>query len=294
MAADSLHGSAAGKIPGREAIDTKGWLRAHKWLLLRRLSQFGILGLFLLGPLAGIWIVKGNLSSSLTLKLLPLTDPFLLLQSLAAGHVPALAALTGAAIVIAFYALVGGRVFCAWVCPVNAVTDTAGWLRRRLSLKGGHVPPKATRLWLLGALLVACAFSGALVWELVNPVTLLQRGLIFGMGLGWLVLAGIFLYDVFMAPRGWCGHVCPMGACYGLLGRTALLRVSAPGRENCNDCMDCFAVCPEPQVIKPALKGEGRPVILDVNCTNCGRCIDVCSQDVFKMTNRFDDRRDEK
>ena len=46
-----------------------------------------------------------------------------------------------------------------------------------------------------------------------------------------------------------------------------------------NDCMDCFEVCPEPQVIRPALKGEGKgvgPVILAPSCTNCGRCIDVC------------------
>jgi ferredoxin-type protein NapH len=45
-------------------------------------------------------------------------------------------------------------------------------------------------------------------------------------------------------------------------------------------------VCPEPQVIKPALKGADRglgPVILDINCTNCGRCIDVCGKDVFQF-----------
>jgi ferredoxin-type protein NapH len=62
--------------------------------------------------------------------------------------------------------------------------------------------------------------------------------------------------------------------------------------------MDCFAVCPEPQVIRPALKGAGQgiaPVILSPSCTNCGRCIDVCSQDVFRFGLRFgakdDDRR---
>lgn len=293
MALPNLHGSAAGKQAGRDAIETKGRLRAHKWLILRRLSQAGILGLFLLGPLASIWIVKGNLSSSLTLSVLPLTDPFLLLQSLAAGHVPATTALTGAAIVIGFYLLVGGRMFCSWVCPVNAVTDTAGWLRRRLNLKGGRTPARATRLWLAGALLVASAATGSLVWELVNPVSLLQRGLIFGMGLGWLLIAGIFLYDLFIAQRGWCGHLCPMGAAYGLLGRTALLRVAAPRRSRCNDCMDCFNVCPEPQVIRPALKGAGTARILAADCSNCGRCIDVCSKDVFNMTHRFDDRRDE-
>jgi len=42
----------------------RNWLVAHRWLLLRRMSQLGILGLFLLGPWAGIWIVKGNLTSS--------------------------------------------------------------------------------------------------------------------------------------------------------------------------------------------------------------------------------------
>ena len=52
---------------GAEAVAAKGRLGAHKWLLLRRASQLGILALFLLGPLAGIWIVKGNLTFSYTL-----------------------------------------------------------------------------------------------------------------------------------------------------------------------------------------------------------------------------------
>ncbi|MBZ0143397.1 MAG: 4Fe-4S binding protein, partial [Rhodocyclaceae bacterium] len=114
---------------GRDAIVAKGWLRAHRWLLARRVSQLGILALFLLGPLAGVWIVKGNLSYSLTLGVLPLTDPLVLLQSLLARHLPETKAIVGAAIVLAFYLVVGGRVFCSWVCPMNLVTDAAAWLR---------------------------------------------------------------------------------------------------------------------------------------------------------------------
>jgi ferredoxin-type protein NapH len=95
-----------------------------------------------------------------------------------------------------------------------------------------------------------------------------------------------------IASRGWCGHLCPVGAFYGLLGRTALARVSAAQRSACDDCMDCFVVCPEPQVIRPALKqaGQTHPLILSGDCTNCGRCIDVCDRQVFKMTHRFDQR----
>ena len=83
--------------PGAEAIRTKGRFAAHKWLLARRASQCTILSLFLLGPLTGWWIVKGNLAYSLTLDTLPLTDPFILMQSLVAGHRPESLALLGVA-----------------------------------------------------------------------------------------------------------------------------------------------------------------------------------------------------
>jgi len=270
--------------PGHEAIAAKGWIKAHQWLLLRRGVQLAILVLFLIGPWFGIWIIKGNLSSSLILDSVPLTDPYILLQSLAAGHTPYKTALIGAGIVLAFYLLLGGRTFCSWVCPVNMVTDAAAWLRRRLGLKGGRVPAADTRLWLLGLTFVAALFTGSLAWEWVNPVSMLQRGLIYGFGLTWGIVLALFLYDLLIAPRGWCGHLCPMGAFYGLLNRCTPLRIAAAQREACNDCLDCFAVCPEPQVIRPALKGQGSRTISHPDCTSCGRCIDVCSQDVFNFS----------
>ena len=72
-----------------------------------------------------------------------------------------------------------------------------------------------------------------------------------------------------------------------------MLRVSARHASRCNDCADCYAVCPEPQVIVMPLKGKGGagPVITDRACTNCGRCIDVCAPQVFTYTHRYDHRR---
>ncbi len=34
----------------REALEKKGWWRSHRWLVLRRLCQFLVLGMFLSGP----------------------------------------------------------------------------------------------------------------------------------------------------------------------------------------------------------------------------------------------------
>lgn len=273
----------------------RSFLLRERFLILRRLSQAAILLLFafsgsLSGYLGGLWLLKGNLSASLVADTVPLNDPFVLAQSLAAGHLPELTAVIGAAIVIAFYLLAGGRSFCAWVCPVNAVTDSALWLRRRAGIKGGHAPAKSLRLWLLGSVLLFSAISGSLLWELVNPVSLLQRELIFGTGLSLVLVAAIFVYDLTIAQRGWCGHICPMGAAYGLLGKGALLRIRADKRAACDDCMDCFKVCPEPQVLKPVLKGEDTSIIRSGACSNCGRCIDVCEQQVFRFGHRFEIR----
>ncbi len=271
---------------GASALEHKGWWMSYRWLILRRISQISIMALFIFAP---IWLVKGNLASNVVLETVPLTDPFLYIQSLLSGYGLELAALIGAGIVILFYLLVGGRVYCSWVCPVNVVTDSAGWLRRKLGMKKKCELSQSLRFWILGMVLLISLVAGNMLWELVNPVTLAQRGLIYGMGMGWVILVGIFLYDLFWSRNGWCGHLCPMGAFYSLINRFSIGKVKVSNREACDDCMDCFTVCPEPQVIRPALKGEhGHGIVIDDSlCTNCGRCIDICGPAVFRYGNRF-------
>ena len=264
--------------------------QSNKWLLLRRTTQFSILFLFLLGPWFGIWWLKGNLASSMVLGTVGLTDPFILLQSLAAGHAAGQAAIIGAVIVFIFYFLVGGRVYCSWVCPINVVTDAANWLRNRLKLNLSWSLKKSTRLWIMVMALATSAVTGAIAWEAVNPITMLQRGLVFSMGLAWVIVLAVFLFDLVVTRRGWCSHLCPVGAFYGLVGKRSLVRMNASERTACTDCGDCFRVCPEPHVIIPALKPEkdtDTSVILDSDCTNCGRCIDVCDEEVFRFSTRF-------
>ena len=267
----------------------RSWWQRQRWLLLRRATQLGLLGLFLLGPWGGIWWVKGNLAASKWFDFIPLADPYIALQSWCARmHLPQ-TMLIGSALILAFYGLVGGRVYCSWVCPVNIITDVAHWCREFLHLPPGWRPQRSLRLWLLGMSLVAAALTGGIVWELVNPVTMVQRALVFGMGFSWVIIGAVFLFDLIVSRRGWCGHLCPVGAFYSLVGRRSAVRVAAHAREACTDCGDCFAVCPEPQVITPALRGTGADtrVVTSGDCTNCGRCIDVCPDDVFKFTLRY-------
>ncbi len=282
-----------------EAIDAnpahfkRNWFLRQRYLLLRRFVQFGLLSLFLTGPWYGYWILKGNLASSIFLDTIAFTDPYIYLQSISGGHQMGTVATLGALTILVFYLVVGGRAYCSWVCPINIVTDVAFWLRIKLGLNLSWQPKKNIRHWLLFMTIVVSAVTSSIAWEVVNPITMLQRGLVFGMGVAWAIVLAVFLFDLIVSRRGWCSHLCPVGAFYGLLGKFSLIRVSAIRRKACTDCGDCFRVCPEPQVITLPLLGEDEgasPTVLSGDCTNCGRCIDVCDEDVFHFATRFEEK----
>ncbi|HIF6202426.1 TPA: quinol dehydrogenase ferredoxin subunit NapH [Vibrio parahaemolyticus] len=269
---------------GKEAVEKLGWWRAHRFLILRRLCQLTIIALFMAGPTLGV--LTGNLSSSMLFDTVPLSDPLIVLQALATGHIPEFNALLGVMIVVVFYAILAPRAFCAWVCPLNIVTDLAAWLRRKFNIKASYRWSPAIRYWLIPVLMLGSALSGAILWTWLDPVAALHRGLVFGIGAGWVLIALVFVLDLLLVEHGWCGHLCPLGATYGVIGRKSLLRVTAVRREDCTKCMDCFYVCPEPEVLRQPLK-EGDRRVMDQNCISCGRCLDVCPEHVFEFKNRL-------
>jgi ferredoxin-type protein NapH len=258
------------------------WLRQHRYGLARRTTQLGILLLFWWGAHRHLGVLTGDLSASRVFRTIPLSDPFAALQILATGHVLASTALLGAAIVLVFYFVVGGRSFCSWVCPVNIVTDLAGWLKRRFQLKGQFRVARQTRFWVLALALPVSAISGVAAFEWVSPVAITHRELIFGPSLGLGVVVAILLLDLFVLRNGWCGSLCPLGAFYSLLGRRSLVRMGFDAGR-CDHCGDCTPVCPEAHVIDfQRMAAVG--FIDSGDCTNCSRCLEVCPRGAYHFT----------
>ena len=185
----------------------------NRWLFSRRLVQLLIMAAFAVELQAGGYFAQGNLSSSVWFGI-GLTDPYIWLQSLFAGAPMGKAALIGVIIVAVFYLLLGGRIYCSWVCPVNLLTDLAYWVRQKLNIKSNYTLSKNLRVAILGLSLLLSLLSGTLAWESVNPITLFQRELMWGSLAGAMVLGSLFLFDVFVTRRGWCSHICPVGAFY--------------------------------------------------------------------------------
>lgn len=262
------------------SLPTRAW--SWRYIVLRRLVQLGTLLLFF-GTAHWAWelpkktpLLTGNLSASEFIGLIPMADPFAALQIFLAGHVLQQETLIGAAIVLGFYLLVGGRVYCAWVCPVNLVTDLSGWLRQRLPISALFTLPRNIRYYVLAAALVLSLFTGVAAFEWVSPIGMMHREIIFGLGLGFLALLAIFLFDLLILKNGWCGHLCPLGGFWSLVGKTALIRVRFD-KTSCTHCGECARVCPEPQVLN-LKKLEEVGYVASGECSNCGRCSPLCPE----------------
>lgn len=270
-----------------------GKLRVWRFILMRRAVQLGVLLLFF-GTVRWGWtlfgqpVLAGNLSASELLGIVPMADPFAVLQILLTGNAVSNTVLIGAGLILLVYGVVGGRAWCAWVCPVNMVSDLAGWLRPRLGIHDVVHVRRSIRYGVLLLALVLSVLTGVAAFEWVSPIAMLHRELIFGVGMGWLAVLGVFLFELLVLRHGWCGHLCPLGAFYAVLGKhTAQVRVRFDA-ETCTHCGECAKVCPEPQVLNLKLATEAG-MIASGECSNCGRCIPVCPEDTlhFDLRNRI-------
>ena len=269
-------------------------MRKYKYLIWRRTIQIAVLFLFFAGNAYGWKVLRGNLSSAKILDTVPLSDPFAVLQSYSAGAAIAADALTGALIILIVYALIGGRVFCGWVCPVNMVTDLARKIRNLFKLdtewKSWDIS-RGVRYWILALSLAVSAIGGVAAFEWISPIGALHRGIIYGFGFGWTFVLLVFMFDLFAVKNGFCGHLCPLGGFYSLTGRFGFLRIGYD-RDKCTDCMKCIEICPEKQVLH--MVGQQSGAVLSGECINCGKCIEVCDDDAVNFSNIYSSKFNNK
>lgn len=174
-------------------------------------------------------------------------NPFLTLDPLVFLTNPVAAPLVLAAIAgLLVLALLLGRVFCGWVCPMGSLIDLVDLalspVRRvnpaRLDRWQGRktlarFPPS---LAILGVAVVT-AFLLPPVLPFVHPNVWIVR--IFSLswlGIGFLAFLAA---AAFFARRLWCVYLCPLGALYGLLGSVSVFGLRIRACSQCGRCGRC-------------------------------------------------------
>ncbi len=260
------------------------WFFHHRFFIARRLTQTLILFAYFGANYFGWNTIIGNLSTALVFGVIPLSDPFSTLQMFFAGAVLTADILMGVAVVVFFYSVVGGRFFCSWVCPVNIVTETATWLRNILPFSTVDVCstlPRSTRTWMIIISFALSYIFSLAAYEMINPIGIAHRGIIFGFGMGWVLLLAIFLFDLFSQEYAWCGHICPVGKFNALIGKYSLIKV-VHDKDKCVNSLECFKACPEVQILN--MVGHKSATITGSSCLKCARCIEVCETGAFEFS----------
>ena len=241
-------------------------------------------------------MLEGTLNGSRFLGF-HMIDPFSTLEVwLATYHIP-INVIIGVATIIIVYMLVGGRTYCAWVCPYGILSEIGEkWhdtLVSKKIIKERKFDHRVRHIfWTI--FLVLSFTSGYLVFETFNVVGILSRMMAYGWSVALIWVAVVFAMEVFFSRRAWCSYICPIGTTYGMIGKISAMRIE--WNDNCDSCMVCHDVCFEPQVLEITKakykkqideKGIKTAYITGVDCTLCGRCVDVCHEDALKFSSRL-------
>lgn len=133
---------------------------------------------------------------------------------------------------------------------MNIVTDAAYSARKSLNVPASSLRlSRHARYALAAAALLASAVSGTAAFEWVSPQAFLWRELIWGVGAGLIAaVTGVFALDLLLLERGWCGHLCPLGAFWSVVGKVGVVKPIFDN-DRCTKCGDCLRVCPEAHVL---------------------------------------------
>ena len=168
----------------------------HFWSWARRLTAAAFLSLLLLGAHAGGPWLSGSLSASRLLETVPLVDPLAALETLLASRALAAEAILGATILL-ISAILLGPVFCGWICPLGLLLDLNHALRHMFRQRFFPGPPRPLagplppwiRYAVLGGLLGFALAAKTPLFQIVSPINLMVRSVLFQASFGLAAVA---------------------------------------------------------------------------------------------------------
>ena len=190
---------------------------------------------------------------------------------------PATMVLFGSTVVMA---ILLGRGFCGWICPLGLLQEFFTYIGRKLNIKQNRMPARldgVLKYLKYVGLIVIIYFSwktGSLVFNNYDPWAAyahIPEG--FGELYDEFLIGTIFLVvgvvGSLWVPQNWCRYFCPMGAFLGILSKISLTKI-VRNRDICTNCKLCSKVCPV------ALDVSEKEVVSKSECYQCGDCLAIC------------------
>lgn len=164
-------------------------------------------------------------------------------------------------------ALLAGRVFCGWICPMNTVMIPMEWLSKKLHLQRLKEPE-----WLKSPSIPWIMLVGSIMTMIILKRAGIDAPILLYMLLLSMIITLFYKSEVFH------NRICPFGLLQGLAGKHAQWTKQVSENE-CIGCKRCETVCPSSAV---AVSSTIRKAMIDpMLCHQCMNCQEVCPKDAI-------------
>ncbi len=180
-------------------------------------------------------------------------------------------------------AILLGRLFCGWVCPMGAVQTFI--YRKEIGNKHRNIAESLTfhkylrylKYLVLAGIIISAIVTRTAIYARFDPFKALFN-FDFTLLVPTVLLILLLIISLF-SGFPWCKYVCPMGAFLSIFSRLAIFKIKIAG--NCSNCGACQKVFCQHGAIK---SGETKPEINQVECVRCGECISHCPRSAIQLT----------
>ncbi|MEN3005421.1 4Fe-4S binding protein [Dehalobacterium formicoaceticum] len=165
-------------------------------------------------------------------------------------------------------ALIFGRVYCGYVCPMNTLMISAEWLSKKLKLQTKNKPKWLKNGYFAWIALVVSA-AAMLISKRILHINLPILPI-------WLVISVLitFIYK----PAVFHNLICPFGILQRTFGKFARLSKKV-NEDACIGCKLCEKSCPSDAI---AVIGEDKKAVINTElCHQCTNCQQVCPKNAI-------------